>query len=92
MNKDTTTWFTSWFDTPFYHILYKDRDDTEAQHFMDKLTGYLNIPEGGSILDLACGKGRHSIYLNSLGFDVTGADLSENSIGLPNNIGNTPTF
>ncbi|HMQ44992.1 class I SAM-dependent methyltransferase [Mariniflexile maritimum] len=81
MNKDTTTWFTSWFDTPFYHILYKDRDDTEAQHFMDKLTGYLNIPEGGSILDLACGKGRHSIYLNSLGFDVTGADLSENSIG-----------
>ncbi|WP_372754610.1 class I SAM-dependent methyltransferase [Mariniflexile sp.] len=80
MNKDTSTWFTSWFDTPFYHILYKDRDDTEAQHFMDTLTGYLNIPEGGKILDLACGKGRHAIYLNSLGFDVTGVDLSENSI------------
>ena len=80
MNKDTTTWFTSWFDTPFYHILYKDRDHAEAQHFMDTLTEYLNIPEGGSILDLACGKGRHSIYLNTLGFDVTGADLSENSI------------
>jgi hypothetical protein len=29
---------------------------------------------------LACGKGRHSIYLNQLGFDVLGADLSENSI------------
>ena len=27
-----------------------------------------------------CGKGRHSIYLNQLGFDVLGADLSENSI------------
>ena len=80
MNKDTTTWFTSWFDTPFYHILYKDRDDTEAQHFMDTLTDYLNIPESGKILDLACGKGRHAIYLNELGFDVTGADLSENSI------------
>lgn len=80
MNKDTSTWFTSWFDTPFYHILYKDRDDTEAQHFMDTLTGYLNIPEGGKILDLACGRGRHAVYLNSLGFDVTGADLSENSI------------
>lgn len=80
MNKDTSTWFTSWFDTPFYHILYKDRDDTEAQHFMDTLTNYLNIPEGGKILDLACGKGRHAIYLNELGFDVTGADLSENSI------------
>ena len=80
MNKNTTTWFTSWFDTPYYHILYKDRDDTEAQHFMDTLTGYLNIPEGGEILDLACGRGRHAVYLNSLGFDVTGADLSKNSI------------
>lgn len=80
MNKDTTAWFTSWFDTPFYHILYKDRDDTEAHHFMDMLTEYLNIPEGSKILDLACGKGRHSIYLNTLGFDVIGVDLSQNSI------------
>jgi SAM-dependent methyltransferase len=29
---------------------------------------------------LACGKGRHSIFLNSLGYDVTGVDLSEQSI------------
>ena len=47
---------------------------------MDNLTEYLNMPEGGKILDLACGKGRHSMYLNSLGYDVTGVDLSENSI------------
>lgn len=80
MTKDTTAWFASWFDTPFYHILYKDRDYSEAQLFMDNLTNYLNIPEGGTILDLACGKGRHSVYLNSLGYDVTGVDLSENSI------------
>lgn len=80
MTKHTTQWYASWFDTPFYHILYKDRDHSEAQLFMDNLTQYLNIPEGGSILDLACGKGRHSVYLNSLGYDVTGIDLSENSI------------
>ncbi|WP_104735977.1 class I SAM-dependent methyltransferase [Hanstruepera ponticola] len=80
MTKDTTAWFASWFDTPFYHILYKDRDYEEAQLFMDNLTEYLNIPEQGSIMDLACGKGRHSVYLNSLGYDVTGVDLSENSI------------
>lgn len=80
MNKNKTTWFSSWFDTPFYHILYKDRDDTEAQQFMDTLTGYLNIPDDGKILDLACGRGRHSVYLNSLGFHVTGVDLSKNSI------------
>ncbi|CAM3946314.1 MULTISPECIES: SAM-dependent methyltransferase [Flavobacterium] len=81
-NTESTSnkWFASWFDTPYYHILYKDRDYTEAQHFMDSLTGYLNLPEEARILDLACGKGRHSIYLNSLGYNVTGADLSENSI------------
>lgn len=80
MQKETHAWFKSWFDTPYYHILYKDRDYTEAAQFMDKLTAYINLPEGAEILDLACGKGRHSIYLNSLGFDVTGIDLSENSI------------
>lgn len=79
-NKSTENWFASWFDTPYYHILYKDRDEAEAQHFMDNLTHYLNLPEDAKILDLACGKGRHSMYLNTLGFDVTGADLSENSI------------
>ena len=79
-NLSTQKWYASWFDSPFYHILYKDRNYNEAQHFMDNLTGYLNLPDHAKILDLACGKGRHSIYLNSLGYDVTGADLSENSI------------
>jgi len=80
MQPTNNNWYASWFDTPYYHILYKDRDYDEAQIFMDNLTHYLNLPEDAKILDLACGKGRHSIYLNQLGFDVTGADLSENSI------------
>lgn len=79
-NLKTKNWFASWFDTPYYHILYKDRNYREAQIFMDNLTHYLNLPEKAKVLDLACGKGRHSIYLNQLGFDVIGADLSENSI------------
>ncbi|WP_179376080.1 SAM-dependent methyltransferase [Winogradskyella wichelsiae] len=80
MTKSTEHWYASWFDTPYYHILYKDRDYTEAQNFMDNLTDYLNLPEQGEILDLACGKGRHSVYLNSLSYNVTGVDLSEQSI------------
>ncbi|NNC46172.1 MAG: class I SAM-dependent methyltransferase [Winogradskyella sp.] len=80
MAKAQKQWYVSWFDTPYYHILYKDRDHQEAEMFMDNLTNYLNLPEGGKLLDLACGKGRHSIYLNSLGYNVTGVDLSENSI------------
>ncbi|MFV8375493.1 class I SAM-dependent methyltransferase [Flavobacterium sp. LB1P71] len=78
--KSTENWYTSWFDSPYYHILYKERNYREAQVFMDNLTHYLNLPEKAKVLDLACGKGRHSIYLNQLGFDVLGADLSENSI------------
>lgn len=80
MIKNNITWYASWFDTPFYHILYKDRDNSEAESFMLTLTNYLNIPEHGKILDLACGKGRHAKHLNSLGYDVTGIDLSANSI------------
>ncbi|XLS30381.1 class I SAM-dependent methyltransferase [Flavobacteriaceae bacterium M23B6Z8] len=80
MQKPVKNWYSDWFDTPFYHILYQDRDHKEAGLFMDRLTSYLQLPSNGSILDLACGKGRHSIYLNALGFEVTGVDLSENSI------------
>ncbi|WP_396194293.1 class I SAM-dependent methyltransferase [Flavobacterium sp.] len=80
----TDIWYASWFDTPYYHILYKDRNYREAQIFMDNLTHYLNLPEKAKVLDLACGKGRHAIYLNQLGYDVIGADLSENSIAEAN--------
>jgi SAM-dependent methyltransferase len=79
-SQDHSCWYESWFDTPYYHILYKDRDHAEAQLFMDNITHYLGLEKGSKILDLACGKGRHSIYLNQLGYDVTGADLSANSI------------
>ncbi len=80
MLKDIENWYTSWFDTPFYHILYKNRDDKEAGLFMKKLTSFLNLSTDSTILDLACGKGRHSKYLNKLGFQVTGVDLSPKSI------------
>ena len=80
MTETSSTWYTSWFDTPFYHILYKDRDYSEAQDFMTNLTEYLNMPEHGTIMDLACGKGRHSVFLNTLGYNVLGVDLSQNSI------------
>lgn len=73
-------WYASWFNSPYYHILYKDRDYDEAAVFMDNLTGKLQLAKGKKILDLACGKGRHSIYLANLGYNVTGADLSPKNI------------
>jgi SAM-dependent methyltransferase len=73
-------WFAEWFNTPYYHILYKNRDDKEAQEFITNLLKYLNLPAESKILDLACGKGRHSIFFNKLGYDVTGVDLAPKSI------------
>ena len=73
-------WFSTWFDSPYYHILYKNRDVNEARIFIDNLITYLHPKPDARIMDLACGKGRHAIYLNQKGFDVTGLDLSEKSI------------
>lgn len=76
----TKDWFTDWFNTSYYHILYKERNDVEAQLFMRNITEILSLDKATHILDLPCGKGRHSVFLNSLGYRVTGSDLSENSI------------
>ncbi len=78
--NSASKWFKSWFNTPYYHLLYNKRDYKEARFFMSNLVSYLKLKQGDSILDLACGKGRHAIFLSSLGFDVKGVDLSENSI------------
>lgn len=73
-------WFTSWFNTPYYHILYKHRDDSDAKLFMKNITKELQLKNTSEILDIPCGKGRHAVYLNTLGYNVVGVDLSSNSI------------
>lgn len=73
-------WFKDWFNSPYYHQLYFNRDKTEAAAFIDKLIGYLTPENGSRMLDVACGKGRHSMQLAQKGFDVTGIDLSADSI------------
>jgi len=74
------SWFAHWFDSPYYHTLYKNRDEKEAQVFIDNLIDYLQISKGSKLIDIACGKGRHAKYFNKKGMDVVGVDLSQNSI------------
>lgn len=73
-------WFSRWFDSKYYHILYKNRDFKEAEVFVDNLVHHLKPTTDSKILDLACGKGRHSVFLSKKGYNVTGIDLSANSI------------
>ncbi|TNE53943.1 MAG: class I SAM-dependent methyltransferase [Bacteroidetes bacterium] len=73
-------WFEEWFDSPYYHMLYSHRNEAEAEAFIDALTDYLDFPAGARVLDLACGKGRHSKALYERGLRVVGVDLSPCSI------------
>ena len=76
----TESWFKDWFNSPYYHQLYFKRDEKEAAAFIDKLIEYLRPAPGARMLDVACGKGRHSIQLAGKGYDITGIDLSMESI------------
>ena len=71
-------WFSDWFNSKYYHILYQNRDEKEAEQFLSKLQVFFR--KTNQILDIACGSGRHSIFLNSLGYQITGIDLSVKSI------------
>ncbi len=73
-------WFSTWFDSPFYHVLYDERNEKEANEFLNNLVAFLDPKPGSSALDLACGAGRHSRALASHGLKVSGCDLSPNSI------------
>lgn len=73
-------WYKQWFDSPYYNILYQNRDKAEARLLIDALQQELQMPKGAKVLDLACGRGRHAIYLARKGFEVTGVDLSPQSI------------
>lgn len=77
---EQTTWFENWFGSPYYKILYQNRDYTEAQVFIENLLNYLQPPNGCAMLDIACGEGRHAVQLAEHGYDVTGIDLSQHSI------------
>lgn len=80
MPQKDQKWYQQWFNSPYYHILYKHRDDTEAEQFIDNLCAFLEPHAHAKALDVACGRGRHAIYLNKKGLDVVGIDLSPENI------------
>jgi cyclopropane fatty-acyl-phospholipid synthase-like methyltransferase len=80
MEKSCSDWFESWFDSPYYKLLYSHRSVSEAEMFIFNLLAHINLPKGSHVLDLACGRGRHSMQMHKAGYDVLGIDLSEASI------------
>jgi SAM-dependent methyltransferase len=73
-------WVHNWFGTKYYKLLYQHRDYEEAKRFIDHLLDQLRPEPGARIVDVGCGQGRHSVYLEQKGFDVTGLDVVEDNI------------
>ncbi len=80
MSNNKEEWFEEWFDSSYYYKLYKHRNINDAKPFLRNLIKYLGLTPDDLILDLACGRGRHAIYLNQKGLNVVGIDLSEKNI------------
>lgn len=73
-------WFKNWFGTRYYALLYGHRDEGDAREWVDAILDKWRLPQGSSILDLACGRGRHARWMAEAGMRVSGVDISEESI------------
>lgn len=73
-------WYKDWFNSPYYYILYEDRNEREAQICLENMFRAVPLIEGSTILDVPCGRGRHASFLAKNGYKVTGLDLSPESI------------
>jgi SAM-dependent methyltransferase len=78
--QPASDWFREWFDSPYYHKLYFERNEQEAIAFIHRLLALLKPPPASRMLDVACGRGRHARILAGQGYDVTGIDLAPSSI------------
>jgi len=74
------SWFEEWFDSPLYEKLYAYRNEEEAELLAGLIEKEIPLNKYPEILDLGCGRGRHSITLAQRGYHVTGIDLSEQAI------------
>ena len=80
MSSVKSVWFKTWFDSPYYKLLYNNRDQEEAASFIDQLINFIALSPSAKIVDFGCGRGRHANYLNSKKYKVTGIDISPTSI------------
>lgn len=69
-----------WFGSLYYQKLYRHRSLTEARQFIDSLIDYLKPAPSSRVVDVCCGRGRHSLYLSHKGFNVWGIDKSQENI------------
>lgn len=76
----SVNWFEKWFNTKYYHDLYRHRDDSEAFEFVRALKDGFDWKANDIVLDVCCGNGRHALNLERMGIQTWGVDLSVDNI------------
>lgn len=74
------TWYKDWFNSENYLKVYSHRDKTEAERLVALIAKSLKLKINSSVLDMACGAGRHAITFATQGFKVTAVDISQRLI------------
>ena len=73
-------WYTEWFGTRYYKLLYGHRDEEDARAWVHAILRRSGLANGEELLDMGCGRGRHAKWFAEHGLKVTGIDLSAESI------------
>lgn len=78
MKKAQKNWWKTFFKPITTEVMFKSREGQQTVIEIDEVLRQTKIKEPCSVLDLACGEGRHSIELAKRGFDVIGLDYNKN--------------
>ena len=73
-------WYTEWFNTRYYQLLYGHRDNDDARGWVEMIMARAGLMPGMELLDMGCGRGRHAQLFAEAGLKVVGIDLSESSV------------
>lgn len=80
--SDKPEWWEEFFRGPWGELQARGYPLERTRAEADFLVSTLGLVAGHSVLDLACGIGRHSIELAGRGIGVTGLDFNESAIDL----------
>jgi SAM-dependent methyltransferase len=69
-------WFEDFFDGVVVDFWIAATEGEGTDQEVEFLAAELQLPEGGRVMDVPCGHGRHAVAMSGLGFRVCGVDLS----------------